>query len=297
MRPADRVGEILRDAGCRGWVHARRVDDPDDDLGLDADEIVPIASVYKAALALVWALDADAGHLDPRQRLSLRPDGRTPGPTGLSVLDDAVEVSSRDLVRLMLTVSDNAAADHLLDLLGGPDRVTGVLNAHGHNIRVRGGTHDALARGQSDTGTTDASTYMRALADIHRDVATSNYDPALATAASARSLTGLLADLWGPTLVPGQHGDVVRTAMTRQVWSHRLRSGLPHDDVTVAGKTGTLGTLRHEIGVVSFPGEVPIAVAVLTRSARPEQHLPVVDAAIGQVAASVVHPLRTPLRR
>ncbi|MHA7126820.1 serine hydrolase [Janibacter indicus] len=297
MRPADRVGEILRDAGCRGWVHARRVDDPEAEIRVDADEVVPIASVYKAALALVWALDADAGHLNPRQRFSLRPEGRTPGPTGLSVLEDDVDLSSRDLVRLMLTLSDNAAADHILDHLGGPERVTEALADLGHDIRVRGGTRHALARGQTDTGTPDAGAYMRALADIHRDVVTSQYDPALATSASARTLTGLLADLWGPTLVPGPHGDVVREAMTRQAWSHRLRSGLPHDDVVVAGKTGTLGTLRHEIGVVTFPGEVPIAVAVLTRSARPEQHLPIVDAAIGQVAASVVHPLRTTLGR
>lgn len=295
MRPAERAGAILRDAGCRGWVHARRVDDPDDDIGLDPDDIVPIASVYKAALALVWALDADAGALDPRERLSLRPSGRTPGPTGLSILSDDVEMSSRDLVRLALTLSDNAAADHLLDLLGGPARVSAVLAGLGHEITVRGGTRHSLAMGLQETGTPDEASYMRALADIHRDVVTSQYDPALATSASARTLTGLLADLWGDRLVPGEHGDVVRGAMTRQVSSHRLRSGLPHDDVDIAGKTGTLGTLRHEVGVVTFPDEVPIAVAVLTRSARPERHLPVVDAAIGAAAAAVVHPLRAPL--
>lgn len=295
MAPADRVAEILCDAGCRGWVHARRIDDPDDDIGLDADDIVPIASVYKSALALVWALDADSGELDPVERLSLRPSARTPGPTGLSILRDEVDLSSRDLVRLMLTLSDNAAADHLLDLVGGPERVTRILKQLGHDIRVRGGTQNSLSQGQQETGTPDERSYLRALADIHRDVVTSQYDPALATSASARTLTGFLADLWTGALVPGDNGDVIREAMTQQAWSHRLRSGLPHDDVVVAGKTGTLGTLRHEIGVVTFPHEVPIAVAVLTRSARPEQHLPVVDAAIGAVAAAVVHPLRTPL--
>jgi beta-lactamase class A len=295
LRPADHAAQILRDAGCRGWVHARRVDDPAGDIGLDPDDLVPIASVYKVAVALVWALDADAGALDPREPLSLRPSGRTPGPTGLSILTDDVVLSSRDLVRLALTLSDNAAADHVLDLVGGAARVSEVLAGLGHDIVVRGGTRHSLAVGQEETGTADEASYMRALADIHHDVVTSQYDPALATSASARTLTGLLADLWGRRVVPGEHGDVVRGAMSQQVWSHRLRSGVPHDDVDVAGKTGTLGTLRHEIGVITFPDEVPIAVAVLTRSARPERHLPVVDAAIGAAAAAVVHPLRTPL--
>lgn len=80
--------------------------------------------------------------------------------------------------------------------------------------------------------------------------------------------------------------------MRLQAWRHRIGSGLPHDDVTVAAKSGTLGRLRQEMAVVKFPGEVPIALAVLTRSLRPEIHQPRVDAAIGAIARAVVHPLR-----
>ncbi len=86
----------------------------------------------------------------------------------------------------------------------------------------------------------------------------------------------------------------VREAMRRQVWRHRVASGFPHDDVVVAGKTGTLGRLRHEIAVVEIPGEVPVAVSVLTRSLRPESHQPRVDTAIGVIARTAVHPLRRP---
>lgn len=290
------VDRILRDGGCRGWVHARPVDDPTREVGLDPDEVVPIASLYKAPLAAVWAHRADGGHLDPLRPLTLQPAERTPGPTGLSLLQDPVTMSPRDLVRLMLTLSDNAAADHVLDLVGGAETVTAELAVAGIPIAIRHGTRTTIRRVVRDTGSVDDTSYMRGLADIHHDVRTSEYDPALASAAAPRALTDFLARLWTRRLAPGPCGDLVRDAMTQQIWRHRIASGFPHDDVVVAGKTGTLGVLRHEMAVVAFPDEVPIAVAVLTHSARPELHLPVVDAAIGAAAAAAVHPLRASRR-
>lgn len=298
----------FRDAGCRGWVHACRVEVVTSEGGeagaggaaevaLDADERLPIASVYKLGVAAVWADLVDAGELDPVARLRMDPADRTPGPTGIAALDDPVEMSARDLVRLMLAVSDNAAADHVLDLVGGPARVSDVLAGWGVDLVVRHGSRGTQEAAQADTGTGDHDAVMRALADIHRDVRTSQYDAALASSATPRALTTLLGMLWRGEVAPGEGGAHVRASLARQVWPHRLRAGFPHDDVEVAGKTGTLGVLRHEVGVVTFPGEVPVAVAVLTRSARPEAHLPAVDAAIGRAAAAAVRPLRRPAAR
>ncbi|MGL5861647.1 MAG: serine hydrolase, partial [Phycicoccus sp.] len=251
--------------------------------------------VYKLAVAARWADLADAGELDPTERLVLTPTDRTPGPTGLSGLLDVVEMSARDVVRSMLTVSDNAAADHVLDLVGGAKGVTATVHRWGlSRTVVRRGTRQVFDRIREETGAGDVESLMSALADIHRDVRTSEYDPALASTSTARELTSLLALLWEGRIAPGPAGDHVRSCLRGQLWPHRLRSGFPHDDVVVAGKTGTLGVFRHEVGVVEFPGEVPVAVAVLTRAARPEQHLPGVDAAIGRAAARAVRPLRRP---
>ena len=82
--------------------------------------------------------------------------------------------------------------------------------------------------------------------------------------------------------------------MRRQVFTSRLASGFPFRRVTVAGKTGTLVAIRNEVGVVEFPGELPVAVAVFTRSARSEPALPQVDRAIGELARTVVTELRIP---
>ena len=80
--------------------------------------------------------------------------------------------------------------------------------------------------------------------------------------------------------------------MALQAWRHRIGSGFPHDDVTVHGKTGTLGNLRHEAAVIGFPHEHPVAVTILTRAVRNERHLPRADTAIGELARTAVTALR-----
>ena len=43
---------------------------------------------------------------------------RTPGPVGISLMQDEVSMSVRDLVVAMLTMSDNAATDELINVIG-----------------------------------------------------------------------------------------------------------------------------------------------------------------------------------
>ena len=109
--------ELFARAGCQGWLCVREVDG-DLEVTDGADELVATASVFKVAVALEVFRQASAGRLDPRERLLVGPEGRTPGPTGLSVFADEAELSVRDLVTMMLTVSDNAATDVLIDRVG-----------------------------------------------------------------------------------------------------------------------------------------------------------------------------------
>ncbi len=290
--PASRIRSLFDAAGVRGWLHARPLSGAGDEVDVDADEAVAIASVYKLLLAASWAQLADHDEIDARARIVMSQGRRTPGPTGVSVLLDDVEVSARDAVRLMLTLSDNASADHVLDLVG-LDQVEANIRRWGlTRTHVRHGSAASQLQVQRDTATTDALSALDALSDLDREVCTAEYDPARASTSTARDLTTLLSLMWVGDIAPGANGDVVRDAMRQQVFRHRIAAGFPHDDVLVAGKTGSLGLLRHEVGVVEFPGEIPVGVAVLTRAARPERHLPVVDHAIGEVARVAAQRLR-----
>ncbi len=286
---ASDLAGIARDAGVTAWIHATRLTGPDGSVGMGADVPVSIASVYKLPLALVWADLVHAGELQASSPVELRARDRIPGPTGTAMLLDDVTLSQRDLVRFMLAISDNAAGDAILALIG-RDRVHTHLTSLGlPETLVRQGSAEATRALMRDTGARSWSAAQSVLADPDRVAYTSQYDSVFASAGCAQDLASVLRILWSRA---GEPYSLVRDAMAHQAWRHRIGSGFPHDDVLVWGKTGTLGTLRHEVAVVQYPLEHPVAVAVLTRAARPERHLPRVDTAIGELARRAAAPLR-----
>src|SRR5512133_607262 len=97
----------------RRWLCALDIDGPGV-VAVDADQPVVAASVFKVLVALQFFASGRSGVV------RLRPADRTPGPTGFSLFADDVEVSLRDLATMMLAVSDNTAADVLLERIGRP---------------------------------------------------------------------------------------------------------------------------------------------------------------------------------
>ncbi|SMF06957.1 Beta-lactamase enzyme family protein [Kocuria indica] len=72
----------------------------------------------------------DDGLIDPAAPVELVLETRVPGPTGLSICLDPVCMSWRDLVRLMMTISDNTAGNAVLCAVGF-DRVAHTLRRLG----------------------------------------------------------------------------------------------------------------------------------------------------------------------
>jgi beta-lactamase class A len=133
---------------------------------------------------------------------------------------------------------------------------------------------------------------LAVLADNDRTDPIGVYEAANASASSARDMTLLLRRLWTGELLSPEQTAFVQATMRRQVFLHRLASGFPHDAVRVAGKTGTFGALRHEVGVVTLPDGAAFAVAIFTLAARGDFRQPRVDAAIGEAARQAVDLLR-----
>src|SRR5690606_22964661 len=116
--------------------------------------------------------------------------------------------------------------------------------------------------------------------------------PALVSRHTPRGMTRLLAAVWRDEAGTAEHCAAMRRLLALQVWPHRLASGFPFDDVHVAGKTGTLPTVRNDVGVVEYPDGGRYAVAVFTRTANPAAALPAADAVIGTAARLAVDGLR-----
>lgn len=135
-----RIVETFHDAGCRGWLHARRIDGQGPTVDVNGHQPVVAASVYKIVVLVAAARAFDAGHLQPHTQVRVVPADCTPGPTGLSTFSDPVTLSWLDLTRSMITVSDNAAADLLLAAVGMESIERVIADFELTNTRIRGGT-------------------------------------------------------------------------------------------------------------------------------------------------------------
>jgi beta-lactamase class A len=288
---ASRVAAAFADAGVSGWVHVVDVDDPSREIGLGADEPVVLSSVFKLPLLVELWRRVDAGALDATEAIDLPVEGRTAGPTGLAAMRDAARLSVRDLAQLMITVSDNAAADALYDRIG-EAAINAALDDLGCTAtRVHGCCRDLFAAMEEDAETSDPEELVARLADPAVRARQRVLDPARTSRSTPRDMTRLLRAVWrDEAATPAACGDM-RRALGLQVWPHRLASGFPGDDVRVSGKTGTLPGVRNEVGVVEQADGRRFAVAVFTRSDSPAFTLPQADAAIGRAARVAVDAL------
>lgn len=242
-------------------------------LGQHADEPLPMVSLSKVVQALVVFRLADGRELDPSQPVTLLPDGRAHGTTGISAMADPVTLSLRDAAYLALTISDNAAGDALFDATG-----PATIADHLHGLDL------------------DEIHVLEPMRDLYDRVDGNDPDPFAAPStntATPRSLVRLLELIWTDRAASAESCAMLRDLMARQVWQQRLASAFPAPDITVAGKTATAAGLRHEIGVITYPGPRPYAAAILTNSllAQPDHRA---DATIGEAARRGIHQLRRP---
>lgn len=277
--------------GLRGALYARNVD-TGEDLGFDVHEPYALASVSKLPLALVVLDLVATGELDPAHPLDLVPGRMTPGPTGAALFRHPSRIALEDLLLLMLSVSDNAAADAVFELVP-PERVTAVLQGWGcEGIVVRHPMrrlYDAAAAVAPDDPVLALELAVRATTDGGHVLPT--LDVASATSGTAAGLVSLVERVWTDDVsVPAA------TARLRELLGHQVRqrigAELAADAVTVSSKTGTFLNLRHEAGMVTTSTGDRVAVAALTASTVAARSQPEADRAIGRAARAAVDVLR-----
>ncbi|MEU6058956.1 serine hydrolase [Streptomyces sp. NPDC047097] len=295
VRPSGPVRTVLAsvfaEAGVEGQVHVRDLD-TGAEFGQGADAPVVLASVFKIPIALEYARQAAAGELDPARRHTVTAAHRA-GGSGTDGCADDVEMSARDLAFMMMTISDNAASDLLLDLVG-PERVRATLDGlgfPGFGFSSCAALDDDIRR---ELGLDPGRSLDEQLAGIPdaRLLALRACAPGTSPTSTPREVTGLLAALWHDRAGPAGACAEVRDLMRQQVWQHRLVSGFPEPGVRLAGKTGTDFAVRNEAGVVEYPDGKRYAVGVFLRTSTAATRQPLADRAIGRAARAAVDHLR-----
>ena len=271
-------------AGAQVFCHAIDIDSGVE-VGVRSDDPVVTASVFKVPVLTGYVRAVAAGDLDPAQRIRLAPADATPGPTGLSVFSDPTEWSLRDVATSMITVSDNAATDVVTGLVG-VDRINAAMADLGLPRTVLIGDCAALfATMAADLGAGDLEE-VDALMVAHPEMVPNlavNV-PERTNRSTPRESARLLRLLWTDAAADPDACAEARRILGLQVWPHRLSAGFPDDTVRISGKTGTIGVVRNEIGVVEYPDGRRFAIAVFLRTQRFGYRQPDADRLIGTVA-------------
>lgn len=282
------IAQLFTAAGVDGWLHAVDLASGAE-IGHHSDEPVVLASVFKIPVLLeLFRQDAE-GELDARELVTIPAEARTPGPFGISVMQDPITMSWRDLAWLMIGISDNAATDVICDRVG-TDRVNALLESLGlKHTTLIGACRDIFASIAEDLGTDDLAEldlFNVAVVDTLRAI-----NPLETSCSTPREITQLLCDIWADRAAPAAACAETRRVLGLQVWPHRLATGFPEDGVRLSGKTGTLPRWRNEVGVVEFPDGRSYAVAVFTRSHELTEKNFAADAVIGRAARAAIEEL------
>ncbi|WP_200948648.1 serine hydrolase [Microbacterium sp. Root61] len=287
----ERVRQLSAQTGIGVFAHAIDIDSGRG-LGVQSDSAVVTASVFKVPILLEYARQSDAGELDAARSLIVDPATVTLGPTGLSVFSDPTTWSIRDIATSMITVSDNAATDILLELVG-RDRVNETMSAFGLPGTFLEGDCQALFESMGEDLGVDLEGITAAMDAQPELVPTLRANtPEVTNRTTPRESTRLLQLLWTDAAGTPAACAEARRILGLQVWPHRLTSGFP-GEVALSGKTGTIGVVRNEIGVVEYPDGARYAVAVFLRIPRYRSRAPEADALIGAVGRTLVDALRS----
>lgn len=240
------LARITRSIDATWGIYAKSIE-TGEEIAIDADRQMDTMSVIKIPLMTEVFQQVKDGKIALDTRYTIEKDDMLPGTGVLRSLDPGAVVTVKDLVTLMIIVSDNTATDVLYRMVGGPEAVNRRMAALG----LRQTSAPAPARAWFDA--------LRAApsADaFHRE---GKHPFGLST---PRETGTLLEMMERGTLIDKSSSDQMLQIMRGQLYRSRiprLLSGyrIPH-------KTGDfLPYIGNDVGAIEAPGTT-IVLSVFT---------------------------------
>jgi beta-lactamase class A len=271
------IARVAQQADGVVGVAAWRLDGTGPRVLVNADQPFPMASTFKVAVAVTILSQVDQGRLKLDQLVPVDPNMMVESE-GLAATfrHPGVSVSVKNLLELMLTVSDNTATDTLVKLAGGPAVVTQWVRVQGiQGMRVDRDTAGLirdfyhLPPGPSFPDSLAAGLKANPKLEDLGDKADPVFDKDPKDTSTPMAMADLLQRIYtGKALSPASTqllGEIMERNTTGKA---RIRGRLPQGTV-VAEKTGTIGGSLNNVGVIRLPGKGgKLIVAVFIKESR-----------------------------
>ncbi len=266
-------------------------------VSLNASERFPMASTYKVPIAVQLLTRVDRGELRLDQVIQLQPSDLHPGSGTLTDLfsQQGLALSVRNLLELMLLISDNSATDVCLRLAGGPEAVNARMRERGINgIDVNRSTARLIADWigiaqlppESEWSPAVFNELSKSVKPEDRRAAAARFDADPRDTATPEAMLTLLERVYRKDLLKPESAELLLDIMRRcRTGETRLKGMLPLGTV-VAHKTGTIGRTTNDVGIVTLPDDAGhVAITVFVKSS--DKEVPVRERAIAEIARAV----------
>lgn len=261
-------------------------------VSLNGNERFPMASSYKVPIAVQLLTLVDQGKVRLDQMIELKASDLHPGSGTLTGLFNkpGIALSVRNLMELMLLISDNSATDVCLRLAGGGEAVTARMKELGLNgITVSrptiGMISDWLGVAESDWSSEELK-YKRTLTDEERKAAAKKFEADIRDTSTPEAMAELLVKIYRKEILKRESVELLYDIMRRcQTGDARLKGLLPAG-TEVAHKTGTIGGTTNDVGIITLPDNAGhVAISVFIKSS--EKEVPQRERVIAELARAV----------
>jgi beta-lactamase class A len=237
---AKRVSRMIQHAGCRMGVAAIDLK-RGRTLEWNAEETFEAASVIKIAILAEALTRWQDGKLDLTQRWSLTDQAKAAGSGVLDSFDPGLQPTNLDLLRIMIIVSDNTAANHWIDELG----------------------YEAINRRMAAAGLPQIRLVGNRLPDMNPPETESDRWKGLRFGeVTPKAVADYYQLLYEGKLLNEEGTKVAREIFSQQHYTSRIpRLLLEKKDLKWEGKTGTLGDSILDSGILTTPnGSYALAI-------------------------------------
>ena len=296
MNLVKRIDSIIENANIDAGVAVWHIESGAK-LDVNGDVPFPMASTFKIPILATACKQLAEGAISLDARVPLVDADKSMGSGILPYFESGLQPTVRDLLTLMIIISDNTATDIMVDYLGGAAVIEGYMHELGlteifFKLNCKDLLRHAFPPDVADLPLEELVKWTTEN-DILRDSLPFSKGPEN-NVSTANAMNALL-HLMNGELFPEDLRAVAFDILGKQQYTHRIARFLPLG-TKVASKTGTIGGIRNDCGIIRISDDNHVILSLFTEwneatywnlPAAHHQRVFVVESAMGDIGRAV----------